>query len=70
MEASGVQNAFYMSFCDHTYLVGPSRGPLILLLQEITRSMRLRGLISTSRQEVEWCTKSDGEGKMPQRIAG
>ena len=55
---------------DHTYLVASSRSPQILLLQETTRSMRSRGLCPTRRQEAGLYTKSDGEGIMPQRIAG
>ena len=59
---------FHVSlFCP--YLVGPSRGPQILLLQ-VKNSMRLKGLCPTRRQEAGYCTKSDGEGMMPWKIVG
>ena len=47
--------------CNYTYLVGPSRGPQILLLQQITRSMRSRKLLPIRRQEAGWSTKSNRE---------
>ena len=55
--------------CDQTYLVGPSRGTQILLLQE-TRSIRLRWLCPTRRQEAGLYTNSYEENIMPWSIAG
>ena len=56
--------------CIYTYLVLLNRGPRILLLQVTICSMRLRGLFPVIKQEVGLFTKLDGEGNIPQRIAG
>ena len=52
--------SFILVYCIYTYLVVPSKGPFILLLQVTTSSMRLRGLCPRRRQEVGLFTKSDG----------
>ena len=64
-KVKGVHNILLVSFCIHTYLAAPSRDPLIPLLQVTNRSMILRVLLPTRRQEVGLCTKLDGEDMMP-----
>ena len=62
---------FSMWACfDHTYLVGPNRGPRIVLLQDTSRSMRSKGLYPTIRQEAGLCAKPDREGMITRSIAG
>ena len=53
----------------YIYLVGPSRGPHILLLQVMIRSMGLRGLYPIRKKDLGLYTKSDQEGIMLRRTA-
>ena len=62
--------SFILVCCIHSYLVGPSRGHWIQLLQVTTSIMRLKKLYPIMRQKSGLYTKSDREGVMPQRIAG